>query len=157
MKLTVAERSLLRQLNQARSCGAQTEVTWDVGVERDVTSSNGCAPLDIVFHPAERDVILIDRGAQQQTLLYLGKHPSGSTEPQGRRPTSFLPPLVRCSGQDDPRPGQANRLPYIGENPDARARSRVAGSFRVKGLVLLVIVFVLVSSVLSQQLVATSS
>lgn len=154
MKLTVNDRSLLRQLNQARSCGGQPEVTWDVGVERDVTSSNGCVPLDVAFHPAERDVILIDRGAQQQTLLYLGQPPSGSPESQPRRPTSFLPPLVRCSGRDDPRSGQANRLPYIGENPDVRARSKVAGSFQVRGGVLLVFVFVSVSFALSQQLIA---
>lgn len=132
ISLVIRDKRLLRQVNQAKSCG-QAEVSWELEAEHDVSVTRGCPALDVVIQPLEHDVALVDRRSQQ-TVLYLGQPASSSSssslssEPSpsagdshGQRPTSFLPPLVRCSsGREQPRMDQVKRLPYVAGIPDGQ-------------------------------------
>lgn len=120
MFLTVFDKRLIRQLNHIRTCGnLSTRMRWRIGERRDVTSTSGCASVGINVPTSESDIVYLvasnswssSRGHHGNIRashhhpwtvqqLYLGQRPTdgGHLADKARRPTSFQPPLVRCTG-----------------------------------------------------------
>ncbi len=72
--------------------------TWTVGKEQVIPTNEGCSVLGLSVPYVEYEVVKLDR-EHHNNLLYLGQRPSQGNSPTSpeRRPTSFQPPLIRCS------------------------------------------------------------
>lgn len=115
-------------------CGPQ------VGVSRDVTPWQSCAPLGLLVAAVQYEVARVEISPLGTPLLLLGQAdidviPRGPRD----RPSSFQPPLVRCAGELPPSSHflQLSSPPpyYSGDRPTA------AASLRTLVLLLLLVLY----------------
>uniref|UniRef100_A0A669F9P8 APC down-regulated 1 like n=1 Tax=Oreochromis niloticus TaxID=8128 RepID=A0A669F9P8_ORENI len=105
---------------------------WEVGIEQDLTPTDGCTVLGIKLPHKEYELFKIELDHRKHPLLFIGERPTDGSSPDRplRRPTSFQAPMVLCSGGST----QAARSGFNSKQVQLAA----SGTERLPQLVLLV-------------------
>ncbi|XP_071086992.1 protein APCDD1-like [Haliotis cracherodii] len=97
LKVTPKSGQIVGHLNhyQGGKCG--TDRSWVVGVEQDVTFTNGCVTLGIQLPNIEQEILKMEVVHRQLHLLVGSRFTDApTTRFRDKRPTSFQEPLVKC-------------------------------------------------------------
>ncbi|XP_029007918.1 protein APCDD1-like [Betta splendens] len=134
VRVTATEESTAKLLNRARpgKCGLGA---WEVGVEQDLTPTDGCTVLGIKLPHKEYELFKTELDHRKHPLLSIGERPTDGSSPDRplKRPTSFQAPMVLCSGGETQPPHRHGS----GFN-SKRVQSAAGGTHRRTQLVLLV-------------------
>jgi len=107
LSIVIWEPRLLETVRAGSDCGP-VGAQWEVGVERDVTGTDGCAALGVRAPTTTGAVVpqlLAAERRHHDVLLLIGESASppvlhAASTGQTQRPTSFQPPLRRCLAAD---------------------------------------------------------
>lgn len=135
VRVMAAEESTAKLLNGTRAgrCG---RTGWEVGVEQDVTSTDGCTLLGIKLPHKEYELLKTEWDHRKKPLLFIGERLTDGTSPDRpqRRPTSFQAPMVLCSG-GEPQPSYR----YGSGVNSKQVQLAVSGTERLPQLLLIVL------------------
>lgn len=100
VRVTALEESTAKVLNGTRPGNCGQADGWEVGVEQDLTPTDGCTVLGIKLPHKEYELFKIELNHKKHPLLFIGERPTDGSSPDRpqRRPTSFQAPMVLCSG-----------------------------------------------------------
>lgn len=98
-KAIVFDRALLRELNSTQNGRCGQVGRWEVGVEQDITWTDGCEALGIRLPHKEYELFKMGVDHKGRPLLFNGERPTDGSSPDrpAKRPTSFQTPMVQCS------------------------------------------------------------
>ncbi|KAF7651666.1 hypothetical protein LDENG_00107410 [Lucifuga dentata] len=136
VRVTALEESTAKMLNGTRSGKCGQAGRWDVGVEQDLTPTDGCTVLGIKLPHKEYELFKTELNHRKCPLLFIGERPTDGSSPDRpqRRPTSFQAPMVLCSG------GETSPSHRYGSGSNSKQIQLAAsGTERLAQLVLLVL------------------
>lgn len=142
MSVTAIEESTAKLLNGTRPGKCGQAGGWEVGVEQDLTSTDGCTVLGIKLPHKEYELFKTELDHRKHLMLLIGERPTDGSSPDRpqRRPTSFQAPLVFCGG------GETNPLHRHGSGFNSKqVQLAASGTERLAQVVLLVLGSVLCS------------
>lgn len=134
--VTALDQPTVKLLNGTRPGKCGQAGGWVVGVEQDLTPTDGCTVLGIKLPHKEYELFKTELNHRKHPLLLIGERPTDGSSPDRpqRRPTSFQAPLVLCSGGES----QASHRYRSGFN-SKQVQLAVSGTERLVQLVLLVL------------------
>ncbi|KAM9859066.1 protein APCDD1-like [Aulostomus maculatus] len=99
VRVTAVEEHTTKLLNGTRPGKCGRAGSWEVGVEQDLTPTDGCTVLGIKLPHKEYELFKIELNHRKHPLLFIGERPTDGSNPDRpqRRPTSFQAPMVLCS------------------------------------------------------------
>uniref|UniRef100_A0A3Q0S7T6 APC down-regulated 1 like n=1 Tax=Amphilophus citrinellus TaxID=61819 RepID=A0A3Q0S7T6_AMPCI len=101
VRATAMEVPTAKLLNSTKPGKCGQARGWEVGVEQDLTPTDGCTVLGIKLPHKEYELFKIELDHRKHPLLFIGERPTDGSSPDRplRRPTSFQAPMVFCSGR----------------------------------------------------------
>ncbi|CAG5978944.1 unnamed protein product [Menidia menidia] len=100
VRVTAWDEPTAKLLNSTRPGKCGLPGGWEVRVEKDLTPTDGCTVLGIKLPHKEYEIFKMELDHRKHPLLFTGERPTDASSPDRplRRPTSFQPPMVLCSG-----------------------------------------------------------
>lgn len=100
VRITAMEGQTAKLLNGTRPGRCGLAGCWEIGVEQDLTPTDGCNLLGLKLPHKEYELFKPELDHRKHPLLFTGERPTDGTSPDRpqRRPTSFQAPMVLCSG-----------------------------------------------------------
>lgn len=137
VSITAMEEATAKVLNGTRRGRCGQAGGWEVGVEQDLTPTDGCTVLGIKLPHKEYELFKIELDHRKHPLLFTGERPTDGSSPDRplKRPTSFQAPMVFCSGGET--------LPsyrYSSGSNSKQVQLAASGAERLAQLALLVLV-----------------
>lgn len=99
VRVTAMDKPTVKLLNSTRRGKCGLTGGWEVGVEKDLTPTDGCAVLGIKLPHKEYELFKMELDHRKHPLLFTGARPTDGSSPDRplRRPNSFQSPMVLCS------------------------------------------------------------
>lgn len=92
--LTVLDRRMIYDMKLPGLCGTGE---WTVHVPKELSTTNGCAPLGITLPSVLTDIVKLEVDYRGSFLLFLGQVHTDSLQTEStERPSAFQLPLVKC-------------------------------------------------------------
>lgn len=100
VKVTALDKPMAKLLNSTKPGKCGRTGGWEVGVEQDLTPTDGCTVLGIKLPHKEYELFKMELDHRKHPLLFSGGRPTDGSSPDRplKRPTSFQAPMVLCSG-----------------------------------------------------------